>query len=42
MLSADSTTPLEAIQALYQTEDDDSPSLSPTEALTWRFCPCAW
>ena len=35
MLSADSTTPLAAIQGLYETEDDGSPEVSSTEVLTW-------
>ncbi|HEX4235583.1 MAG TPA: Wzz/FepE/Etk N-terminal domain-containing protein [Caldimonas sp.] len=35
MLSADSTTPQAALQALYDTEDDDVPAVSLTELLTW-------
>ncbi|HEY2558869.1 MAG TPA: Wzz/FepE/Etk N-terminal domain-containing protein [Caldimonas sp.] len=35
MLSADSTTPQAALQALYDTEDDDAPAVSLTEILTW-------
>ncbi len=35
MLSADSTTPQAAAQALYDDEDDDGPSVSLTEILTW-------
>jgi capsule polysaccharide export protein KpsE/RkpR len=35
MLSADSTTPQAALQALYDTEDDDAPAVSLTELLTW-------
>jgi len=35
MLSADSTTPQAALQALYDTEDDDGPTVSLTEVLTW-------
>ncbi len=35
MLSADSTTPQAALQALYDTEEDDAPALSLTEILTW-------
>jgi tyrosine-protein kinase Etk/Wzc len=37
MLSADSTTPQAALQALYETgeEDDGSPGVSLTEILTW-------
>ena len=35
MLSADSTTPQAALQALYDTEGDDEPAVSLTEVLTW-------
>ena len=35
MLSADSTTPQAALQALYDTEEDDAPAISLTEVLTW-------
>ena len=35
MLSADSTTPQAALQALYDTEEDDEPAVSLTEVLTW-------
>jgi len=35
MLSADSTTPQAALQALYDPEDDDAPAVSLTEVLTW-------
>jgi capsule polysaccharide export protein KpsE/RkpR len=35
MLSADSTTPQAAAQALYDNEDDDGPTVSLTEILTW-------
>jgi tyrosine-protein kinase Etk/Wzc len=35
MLSADSTTPQAAVQALYDTEDDDAVAVSLTEILTW-------
>ena len=35
MLSADSTTPQQALQALYDTEDDDTLAVSLTEILTW-------
>jgi len=35
MLSADSTTPQAALQALYDTEDDDTVAVSLTEILTW-------
>jgi capsule polysaccharide export protein KpsE/RkpR len=35
MLSADSTTPQAALQAFYDTEDDDGPAVSLTELLTW-------
>ncbi len=35
MLSADSTTPLAAAQALYDSDEDDEPSVSLTEVLTW-------
>ena len=35
MLSADSTTPQAAVQALYETEEDDAPAVSLTEILTW-------
>jgi len=35
MLSADSTTPQAALQALYDTDEDEAPALSLTEVLTW-------
>ena len=35
MLSADSTTPQAALQALYETEEDEAPAVSLTEILTW-------
>ena len=35
MLSADSTTPQAALQALYETEEDEAPAVSLTEVLTW-------
>ncbi len=35
MLSADSTTPQAAAQALYENEDDDSAAISLTDVLTW-------
>jgi capsule polysaccharide export protein KpsE/RkpR len=35
MLSADSTTPQAALQALYDSEEDDEPAVSLTEVLTW-------
>ena len=35
MLSADSTTPQAALQALYDTEEDDAAAVSLTEVLTW-------
>ena len=35
MLSADSTTPQAALQALYDTEEDEAPAVSLTEVLTW-------
>ena len=35
MLSADSTTPQAAAQALYDSEDDDGPTVSLTEIFTW-------
>jgi capsule polysaccharide export protein KpsE/RkpR len=35
MLSADSTTPLQAVQALYDTEADEEVTLSLAEVLTW-------
>ena len=35
MLSADSTTPLAAAQALYDSDEDDEPSVTLTEILTW-------
>ena len=35
MLSADSTTPQAAAQALYEKEDDDENAVSLTEVLTW-------
>jgi len=35
MLSADSTTPLAAAQALYESDEDDEPSVTLTEILTW-------
>jgi capsule polysaccharide export protein KpsE/RkpR len=35
MLSADSTTPQAALQALYETDDDDEGAVSLTEILTW-------
>jgi capsule polysaccharide export protein KpsE/RkpR len=35
MLSADSTTPQQALQALYDAEEDDAPAVSLTEILTW-------
>jgi capsule polysaccharide export protein KpsE/RkpR len=35
MLSADSTTPQAALEALYATEEDETPAVSLTEVLTW-------
>jgi len=35
MLSADSTTPQAALEALYATEEDEAPAVSLTEVLTW-------
>ena len=35
MLSADSTTPQAALQALYDTDGDEAPAVSLTEVLTW-------
>jgi capsule polysaccharide export protein KpsE/RkpR len=35
MLSADSTTPQAALQALYDTEEDEAAAVSLTEVLTW-------
>jgi capsule polysaccharide export protein KpsE/RkpR len=35
MLSADSTTPLAAAQALYESEDGDAPLVSLTDVFTW-------
>ena len=35
MRSADSTTPLAAAQALYESDEDDEPSVTLTEILTW-------
>jgi tyrosine-protein kinase Etk/Wzc len=35
MLSADSTTPLAAAQALYESEDEDTGAVSLAEVLTW-------
>jgi tyrosine-protein kinase Etk/Wzc len=35
MLSADSTTPLQAVQALYDTEADEEVTVSLAEVLTW-------
>ena len=35
MLSADSTTPLAAAQALYDSSDDDGPAVGLTDILTW-------
>ena len=35
MLSADSTTPLAAAQSLYDSDEDDEPSVTLTEVFTW-------